>query len=382
MNTPNTSALRHDPEWLALISQLRERRHLLVEDFKSRFDGNVIYSGKVPRDELDSLVSATMEMYLMLLSGEQLSGELQQLPAELGRRRARQGVPAEQLMEGVRTNSRVFWNALRQIAGTDSAECLVRNTDAILSLVEWHVREVQRSYLREHDELQRSSERRRQRSIARIFDNQGPDREELETLSSELGVPCDGIFDVVVQLGVHDGHCGLCASYGKGTFVHEMATGTCHFRLTGEDDLHEPLHGIRAAVLRNVHGVGGLQDASRTGLSIVLSRAGFPPEPVSIADACATVAWKKMTESLTPELLPLSMTSLRALNPETRQRLIETVTMFLATGSIKVTADRLFCHRNTIVKRLASFEDLVGLDLAVPREAALAVLALAVPMDD
>ncbi|MFJ4229176.1 helix-turn-helix domain-containing protein [Paenarthrobacter nicotinovorans] len=379
---PDTSALRHDLEWLVLIAKLRERKQLLVQDFNSRFDGNVIYVGKVSRDELDALVGATMEMYLSLLSGEQLSGELQQLPADLGRRRARQAVPVELLLEGVRTNSRVFWNALRQVAGTDSAQCLVRNTDAVLSLVEWHTREVQRSYLREHDELQRSNERRRQRSIARIFDDERPDRKELEALAFDLGVPCDGLFDVVVQLGVHDGNCGLCRSYLKSIFVHELASGTCHFRLASDDELFEPLKGVRSAVLRGIRGVDRLHAASRGGLSIVVARSGFPPEPVSSDNAWASVAWRAMTESLGPDLLPLNLGSLRALNPEARQRLVETVEVFLETGSIKDTANRLFCHRNTIVKRLATFEELIGIDLAVPARAALAVLALSAPLDD
>jgi hypothetical protein len=378
--TPNTSALQHDPEWLELIELLRERKPLLVEDFKARFDGNVIYSGKVSREELDALVASTMEMYLILLSGQPLDSELQQLPADLGRRRARQGVPAEQLLEGVRTNSRVIWNALRQIASSEAAACLVRNTDAVLSLVEWHVREVQRSYLREQEALHRSSERRRQRAIARIFDSQRPDREELLVLSSELGIPCDGRFDVVVHLGPHDAHCGLCGRFGRGMFVHEMPGGTCHFRVAGDDDLLAELQGVRAAVLRQIRGTGRIQEANLAGLSIVRTRTGLAPEPVTIGDAWPAVAWKALCDALPADLLPVDLAALRALHAETRNRLVETVTTYLATGSIKETADLLFCHRNTIVKRLAAFEDLVGIDLSIPRQSALAVLALAAPL--
>ncbi|WP_256869886.1 hypothetical protein [Paenarthrobacter ureafaciens] len=38
--------------------------------------------------------------------------------------------------------------------------------------------------------------------------------------------------------------------------------------------------------------------------------------------------------------------------------------------------------RELTLRELAAFEDLVGIDLAVPKEAAVAVLALAVPLDD
>ncbi len=379
---PDTAALGRDPEWLTLIAVLRERRADLVEDFRSRFDGNVIYSGKVPRDELEGLIASTMDMYLTLLSGESLDQELENLPTELGRRRARQEVPAEQLLEGVRTNSRVIWNALRQIAGSEAAVCLVRNTDAVLSLVEWHVREVQRSYLREQDALERSSERRRQRAIARIFDSQRPDAEELASLSSELGIPSAGGFDVVVQLGPHDARCVLCSRFGRSIHVHEMSGGTCHFKVAGGDHLLVELQGMRASVLQNVRGTSRLREANQVGLSILHSRTGFPSEPVTVADAWPVVAWKALTDTLPADLLPVNLTALRALHTESRIRLVETVMTYLATGSIKTTADRLFCHRNTIVKRLGVFEELVGIDLSIPRQAALAVLALAAPLEE
>jgi DNA-binding PucR family transcriptional regulator len=50
---------------------------------------------------------------------------------------------------------------------------------------------------------------------------------------------------------------------------------------------------------------------------------------------------------------------------------------FLHTGNITTTAQELFCHRNTILNRLNRFQELTGIDLAVPAQAARLVVAWA-----
>lgn len=60
-----------------------------------------------------------------------------------------------------------------------------------------------------------------------------------------------------------------------------------------------------------------------------------------------------------------------------RERLEETVRHFLSTGNITTTAQVLFCHRNTILNRLHRFQDLTGIDLAVPAQVARLVVARA-----
>lgn len=376
VRAPDTSALREDPEWSMLIRKLRERKASLIEDFRSRFPAQTLYEAKVSDGELYTLVESTMEMYLVLLAGERLDSNLERVPHNLGRRRAQQGVSEQQLLEGVRANSRVIWNALREISNDKSMAALVRNTDAVLGLVEWHVRAVQSAYLREEDSLNRNIERRRQRAIARIFDGKLQDRDDIAALALELGIPAGAELDISVQLGQHDVDCRLCPGHPSRTFVHELPGATCHFCLTGALDLLGELRGCHATVLHHISGLAGLPDAARSGMVIAQARAAHRPEPVTINQAWPTVAWKQLTAALAPEILPVSLGALAELAPFDRQRLVETVKVYFSTGSIKETATQLFCHRNTIVKRLNKFEELVGLNLAIPAQAALAVLAL------
>lgn len=375
MMAPDTSDLRADAEWQELIGLLRERKSALIADFEHRFPASVLYAGRVSDEEIAHLVDDTMEMYLVLLAGESLDPRLERLPFRLGRDRARQGVSAQLLLEGVRFNSRVIWTALRDLCPTRQLGALVRNTDAVLGLVEWHVREVQRSYLQEEELLNRHSERRRRRAVATLFRQPSLSRADVLALAAELGADSDARYVVVAELGPHHEDCSLCGRQIPGAFEHEVAGGSCHFWPERPDPLEEPGAEFRGAVLRNVEGLDGVPTAVRAALSL-LRAVGPSDHAVTAADAWPAVAWSGLVSGISETLLPIDLSALRALPDAARARLCETLEVYFRTGSVKITAEELFCHRNTIVKRLSQFEQLSGLDLGRPAQAALAVLAL------
>ncbi|MFV0435402.1 MAG: helix-turn-helix domain-containing protein [Leucobacter sp.] len=372
---PDPKELAKDVEWLELIDRLRLRKQRMVSDFLSRFDGNVIYGGKVPSEDIDALVGATMEMYFLLLSGQPLPPALQRLPADLGSRRARQGVPAEQLLEGVRTNSRVIWNALREITDPSLAGCLIRNTDVFLGLVEWHVREVQYAYLRQMDTLQRQNETHRRQALRKLFEDPNIGSEEIAVICRQFDIQADDEFELAVQLGAHISECELCSVTG-GSFVHEFGRVTCHFRALERDGIEQLRAGGLNAYFSPVRGVQGLRRAAHAGHSLLLMQPSMADGLITPANTWMRVAWRAVEEFYPNELLPVDLDGIRSIGRSTRLRLIETASMFLTTGSIKTTAESLFCHRNTIVKRLAQFEEIVGLRFSIPRECALIVLVL------
>lgn len=375
---PDLSGVARDAEWVELVALLGRHKERMVDDFFDGFDGNVVYEGAVPAGDISDLVSSTMEMYLLLLAGKQLPDELRRLPADLGARRARQGVPAEQLLDGVRTNSRVIWNALRSITGPDQMECLVRNTGLFLGLVEWHVREVQYAYLREADRLQRRSETVRRQALRRLFEEPAPGQGELAMICRDLGLQAESEYALVVQPGQHATDCELCES-GEWPYAHEPGRVTCHFRQVRlhESEGDEPSLSGRAAFFTPIQGVRGLLPALHTGHALLYAYDFDTPVLLTSKNTWAGVAWRAVEELFPPDLAPVDVSRVRALGPNARRRLLDTVAAYLANGSIKATAEQLFCHRNTIVKRLAQFEELIGLRFSVPNEAALVVLAIA-----
>src|SRR5699024_4148589 len=70
-------------------------------------------------------------------------------------------------------------------------------------------------------------------------------------------------------------------------------------------------------------------------------------------------------------------TALSACGPVERQRLVEAVQAYLASGSSGAGAAELFCHRNTVANRLRRFCELTGVDPMIPAEAARRVVGWA-----
>jgi DNA-binding PucR family transcriptional regulator len=67
---------------------------------------------------------------------------------------------------------------------------------------------------------------------------------------------------------------------------------------------------------------------------------------------------------------------LLALAPPERERLLETFDVYCATGSVAVTAERTSYHRNTVLNRLRRITECTGLDVTVPGQAVVLLLAV------
>ncbi len=108
--------------------------------------------------------------------------------------------------------------------------------------------------------------------------------------------------------------------------------------------------------------------------ALVLARSG--------ASGLQTVdeAWMRISAELLEQTLPGFCTTVRdslgSCTDHERQRLLQVAESYARTGSIKETAEELYCHRNTVVNRLHSLQQVIGLDLAVPAQAARALIAL------
>lgn len=378
---PDTSALRDDDAWLDVVGRLRRRADRLVVSFFERFPAATVYGGAVEERELVLLVENTMEMYLSLLEGRRLSPEQERLPFTLGRRRAQQGVSLESLLEGVRTSSLVIWSELRRVTSDEEAVTLVRNTDAVLRVVEWNMREVQRSFLTERAVLDESASSRERRAMSRLVNSEFLLDDHRAEITRTLGIRADERFEVALQLGAHADPCAVCATPGPRAHAHELPDATCHVRVQATPPLTEALAGHRVAIVDDVSGIDAVHAAVGAALAIAHGTASMAPSPVTPAAAWPAIAWQGLVRVLPASMLPADLDAFWSLPDDERERLTTTARHYLESGSIKHTADTLYCHRNTIVKRLDRLEALTGLRLSIPLHAALAVLALSAPDD-
>lgn len=247
-----------------------------------------------------------------------------------------------------------------------------------------------------------------------------------DEVAAELRIDAAQPIEVAVRAGAHDEVCRACAADPR-LLHHEFDGMTAHLRperpgeaaarpgvrlgvLLGAIEPAGAVHGDtdtaesgRGAVPERRTGRGAAPVAvvrAATGLAEVPAAARAAAELLRVtrsdgtasgagaagdangtvrtpADAWPAVAWSALTTRLPARYLPADAAGLDGLPRAERERLASTAQRYLDTGSIKRTAEDLFCHRNTVVKRLARFEEVTGLRLTVPRDAALALLLLA-----
>lgn len=111
-------------------------------------------------------------------------------------------------------------------------------------------------------------------------------------------------------------------------------------------------------------------------LASELAEFAVPGEAASLAQH-----WPRLAVGrLGPVAVSLADDALRdfsQLHASERSLLVEAVEVYLGSGSASRAAKALFCHRNTIMNRLAKFASVTGLDPTVPDDAATIRLVLA-----
>jgi len=133
---------------------------------------------------------------------------------------------------------------------------------------------------------------------------------------------------------------------------------------------------IPSGYVPEVHGLRGLPAAARTAESLAALLRPSDAGPLSADAAWARFAQQNLQDAGLDLAAQLEEAMEECRGGE-RERLRETVQHYLSTGNITATAEQLFCHRNTILNRLNRFQELTGIDLTIPAQAARLVVAWA-----
>ena len=352
--------------WLQLVARLRERRGELRESFMSGFPTAERYGpGRVPIDDVNEVVDDSMEMFLRLLADAPLGERLETYPERLGIRRAHQGIELQLLLEGVRWNFTVLWNAMRDELEEEHPRLLVAKVSLLLGLVERHIARVQRAYIEESSKILRDSQYATDRALAAFLAIENPTSDAVATAADALGVgPSDFVW-VALALAPR---------------ARDLITGTAWSHAV-------PWQHAAVLIAPAAASSPELPDDARRG---VLQR-----HPVLLASVPALVrAMVRLSVHLrstdaavrTDELLlrelhastaaRLGETALLGpgfanLRESERERLRSTFDAYCSTGSVSATAAAQGCHRNTVVSRLQRIRSLTGLDPYAPRDAAV-----------
>ena len=123
-------------------------------------------------------------------------------------------------------------------------------------------------------------------------------------------------------------------------------------------------------------GIGTLRRSALTARDLAEVIAADETSAMTWRSGWARLAARSLNAAGNPILADVE-SALSACLPVERERLVEAVQVYLASGSIGASAGQLFCHRNTVANRLRRFAELTGVDPMIPAEAARLVVGWA-----
>ncbi|MBW1596080.1 CdaR family transcriptional regulator [Streptomyces sp. JJ38] len=315
---------------------------------------------------------------------------------ETGRRRARQGVPMEQVLSAYSIGTRVLWEALlaqrgQPGLGVDDRTLLIAGQRI------WWALDVQNttlveSYRKESARLQRRDRQRQQRLLDGLVEGRGADpafaAEARDVLGIATGDPVacvvacfDGTVDEPIR-GAEERleRLGATSYWHVRGDVHVGLVATAVLGVDGLVRALRPAAAGRAVVAASADGLAGFALAYRLAAGAADTMPRGRAEVISVTERLPEVLLGASPE-VTALLLEETVAPLLAQPPQQAAVLLDTLRALIAHhGSPTHAAEQLFCHRNTVIYRLRQIEQLTGRSLQDPRDRLLLALGeLAAP---
>ncbi|GEO96900.1 helix-turn-helix domain-containing protein [Kocuria turfanensis] len=376
-----------DERWDALLDQLDvERlsdlfleRLLRIEDYAT---------SALPVSEIRRTASRSFDALLRSLRHDADARAMEEVrlrqAMDVGVSRARAGIPIESLMTAIRLDFSILWAELTRLAADDDAALLVRHTETVWHVVDSYASQTQATYVAERQRMLSEASSIRQGYVAAIFGQDRPGPEMLAHIAAEIGVPQDGPLGVAVALR-EDAPAlrvavALAARAGGHVLTHPVADGLIAFwPVDGEHgsaatETTECLRGSRCGLVERTAGLASLTVAARFARELAAVMEDADVGALTLERSWTRIARKRLAEAGMSVASDVEEALDRCGRVE-RERLVATVTTYLATGSVAESTRRLFCHRNTLMNRLGRFTELTGIDVTVPNQAARLVVA-------
>jgi hypothetical protein len=354
----------------------------LVRRLTARLRAEVADYAVIPADELAGQAEVQLQAVLGVLRGERPDSS--DGPAEYGRMRAEQGVPLESVLHAYRVAWAELWSGIlesaRQAATPTSEELLSASAEFFWMADDFAGRMVV-SYRSRAIELLLRRENERSATLEGIFTGYLNGAEKLWEAAAVLDLPYDGQFVVVAAEPTSPGRealpgvqealrrVGIGSAWRLGPDVEAGVISLRapeHFPLLLKQ-LREP--GIRVGLSSRFTSLADTPHALHVAR---LTLASLPPAPAlgqfEDSPMAALVAASPRTAH---DLVESVLGEVLTVPADDRDTLLSTVgAWFDASGSTAGTAERLFCHANTVRYRLRRLEKLTGRSLEDPRDIA------------
>ncbi|KXF50621.1 hypothetical protein AXA44_18810 [Rhodococcus sp. SC4] len=373
--------------WHGLVSRQSENLGTLVEQFMNRLlDAGEYRDAGLREAELRATSSDVFALMLRALVDPTQVGVVERLASRLGRRRARDGIPLDSMLTAIRLDFPILWSGLLSTAGRSEAHVLAAHAEEVWNVVDTFARFAQAAYLAEQDQLTRERQDLQRQQISLLFDAVGQFEVNHVQIARALGVSVSSFYRVVAvpsESAVTLRHNIDRAHFSERVFTHEQGRHLIAFwQIPSTSPMVVTprelalLDKVRAAVAPIARAIADIPLAALAA-SRMVDQLGPDEERVTDLKASWPMLAKKYLAEIGCDLGQYVLVPLREATERENERLLETMVAYLHTGSLLGTAATIYCHRNTVLNRLHRIEELTGLDITKPADAALAMVALA-----
>jgi PucR C-terminal helix-turn-helix domain/GGDEF-like domain len=310
---------------------------------------------------------------------------------DVGRRRARQGVPLEVVLRAYRLGGQVLWETLLLVSrerGTGHDTWLLEVAGSVWRTNDAECAAVAEGYRQEQRRLAAADGAARQHVLDGLLDGRGGDPAFVRDASELLGVPLDGRLLAVVAPPDRHGEptlpdpCAALARRGLRSVWGTRSGAQVGVLVLGARPTTEVLSWLSAlttgpvGVSDDVEGAAAAAGAYRLAETAARTLAAGDRRVVTIDERLPEALLTNSPE-ISARLVDRSLGRLLELPEDERVVLLDTLAAFLAAdGSPTRAADALYCHRNTVMHRLRRIASLTGQEVTDPRARLLWQLAL------
>jgi hypothetical protein len=347
--------------------------------------------GVAAPDELRKSLRSNIERGIQTLGGTVPDGtDPRDTSRDTGRLRARQGVPLEAVLRAYRLGGRVIWEGLlatsrERFAGRydrgllDAAGHVWRVIDASsAALVD--------AYRLEEARLRSQELTRRQAFLNALLEGRGSEPAFAEEAAATLGLPSNGpllclvaAVDSPLEEPLRSPR-DVLAAHGIASCWQVRPSDIVGLVALADRCPAEALDAVRPAVAGRVGASPVIPGLAEVGdaylLASTAARTLREPGLASLDDRLPE-ALLAGSPRLAHRLGQVAFGDLLKLPETERETLLQTLQALIDTGGSPTrAAQRLYCHRNTVIYRLQRIETTTGRKVAEPRDHLLFTLGL------
>lgn len=352
----------------------------------------------VPRADLHEGCRRYLTRVLEVLGGVREVDENDDVAEQIGRQRAEQGVPLEVMLRTFRLGGRIVWEALLERAAAAQVEppAVGAAATAMWTVVDGLSSALSTSYRRAQSEQLRRDDQHRHALMEEVLAGRATDGRFGQRIADQLQLTIGGSYLVAVtevdaagSAALHNPQTALTAMGVRSLWHARVDSLVGLIPLDGHDPrfVLDRLRGVvrgRAAVAATSRGLADVGVAHRLAVTALGTLPKGANELVRIEDRYEQ-SLLLVSPELSRRLVHDWLGPVLELPAKESAALLETLTHWLeADRSAGVAAERLYCHRNTVLNRLQRISTLVGRDLGGRQafvELSLALSALGLPSD-